>query len=135
MALEQLNGYAPETSNVRAVLTTPRIFRGWVKIITVVSGDETYDLVVIVRGRQYITTINKGRPHYDWIEHHLVRGWELVGARVLIAATLRDNVQCGPGLFKLSLWRVSSKENAYHSTSNPVEWSFPEMPIEYHTSF
>ena len=135
MALEQLNGRAPETSNVRTVLTTPRIFRGWVNIIKVVPGYETYDLVLIVRGRQYVTMIKKGKTHFDWVEHHMMRGWELVGARVLIAATLRHDIECKPGLFKLTLWRVASKENAYTTAYDPRDWLFPEIPTEYNFSF
>jgi len=47
MAREQLNGRAPENSNVvRTLLTTPRIFRGWVNIIKVTPGYETLNNTV-----------------------------------------------------------------------------------------
>ena len=76
--------------------------------------------------------IKKKRPHFEWVEHHLKRGWELTGARVLIAATLRHDIEYRPGVFKLVLWRVASKENAYTTPYDPRDWSFPEIPIEYH---
>ncbi|KAL5267282.1 hypothetical protein ACHWQZ_G004351 [Mnemiopsis leidyi] len=105
----QVNGR--QSGQIPTMLTRPHDYQGRARILNVTSSfdaetEETrYQLDIDVRGWCYTTTIKRRRPHFEWVEHHLQRGL-LTGSNVIIAATLRNDRECGGGKYELALWRI-----------------------------
>ena len=113
----QVNGLELQNPNaISRLLSSPHVFEGRARILNVTPGDGSYQVEFDGRGWRYTIIIKKKRPHFEWVEHYLKRGWVLTGARVLIAATLRHDVECSPGVYKLILWQIALKDNKYHFT-------------------